>query len=163
MVFDDYPEDISWQIEKMNDSGNNVVLKTFNATSDDNNMARNEFMCLEGNQMYRFTINDSYGDGIEAPGHYNITSEGNMIVQGGEFFKGEITSFSVPFVSGSAISSVMTQAPTISPPPFTPFPTDSMTEVCEDITTKKDCIKSTNSCIWETTVEGGPMCVLSEA
>lgn len=43
-------------------------------------------------------------------------------------------------------------------------PPQTSPSACEDITTKKDCTKSTNNCIWDTTVEGGgPMCVSSEA
>ena len=113
---------------KMNDLGDYILMKTYTGISDDRNKDRTESMCLEGEQTYQFTIYDSYGDGLTASGHYNVTSNRNrLIVEGGEFGLGEITSFSIPFISGSAISSVITQAPTISPSPtirVTPFPTD---------------------------------------
>ena len=101
VVFDNYPEDTSWQLQKISDSGNNDVLMTFNGKEA--NTLQSESMCLKVGE-YQFTIYDKYGDGILAPGHYNVTSEGNLIVQGGEFTLGETTSFSIPFVSGSAIS-----------------------------------------------------------
>jgi len=126
VVFDDYPEETSWQLQKMNDSGDYIVLNSFNGTSDDATQLQKESMCLEGEQTYQFTIYDSAGDGIFSPGHYNVTSNGNLIVQGGEFENGEITSFSIPFVPGSSTLTNVTQEPTTYPPqtprPQTPFP-----------------------------------------
>ena len=184
LVFDEYPEETSWDIQKINDSGEMIVLKSFNnGTFDDKNKFRNESMCLEGERKYQFMIKDNSGDGIcceYGPGHYNITSEGKLIVQGGEFGTEETTSFSLPFIPGSAISSGMTQAPTTTFPTYspstmtmkTPFPTevslsagspqesvDPITEEsCEDITTKKNCIKSATNCTWDINMEGGPIC-----
>lgn len=177
------------QLEKISDSGDKAVLKTVNGTSNDKDKARTESICLEGDKEYQFAIYDSFGDGILSPGRYNITSNDILIVHGREFGNGEITSFSIPFIPGSAISSVITQAPTISPAPWhlTPFPTDpestgssprpqnitleptisplpqTSPSACEDITIKKNCTKSTNNCIWDNTVEGGPKCLPSEA
>jgi len=112
VVFDSFPSETSWQLETINDSDNNVGLKTVYGTSDDANKRQNESMCLEGEQTYQFTIYDSYGDGIDAPGQYNITSDGKLIVQGGEFGQGEVTSFPIPFVPGSATLTNVTQEPT---------------------------------------------------
>ena len=53
VVFDDYPEETSWQLQKMNDSGDYIVLNSFNGTSDDKNKLRNESMCLEGGRTYQ--------------------------------------------------------------------------------------------------------------
>jgi len=102
VVFDDYPEETSWQLQKRNNSGDYNLLKTFNGTWDDQNEARTESMCLEdGEQTYQFTIYDTFGDGIEAPGYYNMTSNGNgrLIVKGGDFEYSESTIFSVPYES----------------------------------------------------------------
>ena len=95
VVFDDYPEETSWDIQTINDPGDNVVLKTFNGTSEANKL-QSESMCLKVGE-YQFTIYDEYGDGIEAPGHYNVTSEGNLIVKGGQFGHSESTIFSIPY------------------------------------------------------------------
>ena len=78
VVFDAFPLETSWQIEKIINSGDNKVLKTFNGTSGEENELRNESMCLEGEQTYQFAIYDDYGDGIIAPGHYNVTSNGSL-------------------------------------------------------------------------------------
>jgi len=128
VVFDQFPSETSWQIQKMNDSGGYVILKTYTGISDDRNKDRTESMCLEGNQMYRFTMKDRYGDGMNAPGHYNVTSNGNLIVQGGEFGLGEITSFSIPYVPGSSTLTNVTQEPTTPSPTYQPqtdYPTFS--------------------------------------
>ena len=123
VVFDDYPLETSWQIQKIISPGDNIVLKTFNGTSSEANKLHKESICLEGEQTYQFTIYDDYVDGIIAPGHYNVTSNGGLVVQGGNFGQGEITSFSVPFVPGTAISTIITTYP----PDMTPFPTESST------------------------------------
>ena len=129
VVFDRWPGAISWQLQKMNDSGGYVILKTYTGTYDEQYKDRTESMsmCLEGNQMYRFTINDRYGDN-QSP-HYNITSEGSLIVQRGDFGLGEVTSFPIPYVPGSSTSTNVTQEPTTPLPtyqPQTPFPTYSL-------------------------------------
>ena len=129
VVFDRYPSEISWQLQKMNDSGDYILIKTFNGSSDDKYKAQTESMCLEGEREYQFAIYDTFGDGIEAPGHYKVTSDGNLIVQGGEFGHGEITSFSIPYVTGSSILTTVTHEPTNPSPtyqPQTPFPAYSL-------------------------------------
>ena len=118
----------NWQIQKIINSGDNNVLRTFNGTSDESNELRNESICLEGEQTYQFAIYDAYGDGFFAPGQYNVTSNGTLIVQGGKFGLGEITSFPIPFIPGSSMTNTITREPTASAQtlmPTTPFPTES--------------------------------------
>ena len=58
-------------------------------------------MCLPAGE-YEFTIYDSAGDGIccdWGDGHYNVTSVGELIAQGGDFEDKETTMFSIPFIS----------------------------------------------------------------
>jgi len=110
VVHDQYPEETSWDIQTINGSGNNVVLKTFNGTSNGKYKAQKESVCLEGEQTYQFTIYDSEEDGIcceYGKGYYNVTSNGSLIAQGGGFTLGETTSFPIPFIPGSAISSAL--------------------------------------------------------
>ena len=55
-------------------------------------------LCLKEGQ-YQFTISDSYGDGIcchRGKGYYNVTSYGEVIVQGGEFAFNDTTLFLIP-------------------------------------------------------------------
>ena len=131
VVFDDYPEETSWQLETINDSGEKNVLKTFNGSSDDNSKARKDSMCLEGEREYQFTIYDSEEDGIFSPGHYNVTSNGSLIVQGGYFNNSESIVFSIPYVitQAQSMSPTSSLAPTTSQQtdhtPVTPFPTEA--------------------------------------
>jgi len=83
---------------------------------NDNTLISRRICLPEGN--YEFTIYDSYGDGILLPGHYNITtSNGALIVEGGESEWEGITRFSLPFVpSPSAVPSI-SQIPSASLPP----------------------------------------------
>jgi len=61
-------------------------------------MLQKESMCLEEGQ-HQFSIYDSYGDGLKGDGHYNLTSYGELIVEGAEFRKSETTLFSLPLPS----------------------------------------------------------------
>ena len=278
IVYDDFPDEISWELHKLAVNDNDKALVN-SQTASRGDTSYSTSICLPEGE-YQFTIYDRY-DGILPPGHYNVTSDGNRIVQGGEFGLGEVTSFSLPYVPGSSTLTNVTQepttpyvetpfpttTPTITSRPQTPFPTYSpttvpasdsspvsspdsasvstgdqifvsvldndtpvagetlevttiitqawngecsisldlyevvyvsnlgfsgvdtcvyeacdsvwacdtatltltvvvtsqMTEACEDIMTRKDCTKSTNNCIWDTTVEGGPVCVSSES
>ena len=65
----------------------------------DANKVRTESMCLEGDRKYQFAIYDSEEDGIFTPGYYNVTStsDGSLIVKGGDFEDSESTIFSVPY------------------------------------------------------------------
>ena len=57
-------------------------------------------ICLEEGE-WKFVIYDSWGSGIccyAGEGHYNVTSNGALIAEGGEFEDDESTTFSIPFV-----------------------------------------------------------------
>ena len=72
------------------------MVNSYIGTNDDANMLQKESMCLEEGQ-YEFTIYDSYGDGLLFfSGHYNVTSYGELIVEGADFDNSEATSFSIP-------------------------------------------------------------------
>jgi len=133
IVYDGFPGETSWDLHKLAINGNGKELvKSQTALREDS--PNSTSICLSEGK-YQFTIYDTFGDGILAPGHYNVTSEGNLIVQGGEFGHGEITSFSVPYTPGLATSTNVTQEPTTSlptyppqtPRPQTPWPTLSPT------------------------------------
>jgi len=106
--FDSDSNETSWDVQRINDVGDNIVVKTYQGTYDDQYMLRQESMCLEEGQ-YQFTIYDSYGDGLAFffddevnslyGGHYNVTSYGELIVEGAEFIYSETTSFSLPLPS----------------------------------------------------------------
>jgi len=78
------------------------VVKTYQGTYDDRYTLRKESMRLEEGQ-YQFTIYDSFGDGFYGDGHYNVTSCGVLIVEGG-VRQIEATTFSLPFSPASPIT-----------------------------------------------------------
>jgi len=99
-------------------------VKAYSGTDDDANTLRKESMCLEEGQ-YEFTIYDSYGDGlliddvyydnIYVPAHYNVTSYGELIVEGAEFDHSEATSFSLPLPSAPSATPSISFNPSMSP------------------------------------------------
>jgi len=93
IVFDDDPEEITWDIRKVSASGDDsVMLTTFDARKQkvDLQAEHTESLCLEEGD-YRFTIYDSAGDGLccgvghGRDGYYNVTSYGTVIAQGDDF------------------------------------------------------------------------------
>jgi len=108
-------------------------VKAYSGTDDDANTLRKESMCLEEGQ-YEFTIYDSYGDGLLFfSGHYNVTSYGELIVEGAEFEHSEATSFSIPVPTALSAHPSESFSPSMSPtsPPSThPSESFSPTETC---------------------------------
>jgi len=102
VLFDEIPTDTSWDVQRINDVGDNIVVKTYQGTYDDRYTLRKESMRLEEGQ-YQFTIYDSFGDGFYGDGHYNVTSCGVLIVEGG-VRQIEATTFSLPFSPASPIT-----------------------------------------------------------
>ncbi len=81
---DNYPNETSWDI------------RTHTGTIVAAGNVQGNTVCLPDNECYRFTIYDSYGDGIccgYGLGHYFVAVDGDTIVQGGEFQFSESTYF----------------------------------------------------------------------
>mmetsp|Transcript_12790 Transcript_12790/g.27763 ORF Transcript_12790/g.27763 Transcript_12790/m.27763 type:complete len:144 (+) Transcript_12790:1-432(+) len=74
---------------------------------------RKESICLEEG-VYQFTIYDSLEDGIYAPGHYNVTSYGELIAQGEDFEHSETTIFSLPLTPAPSATPSFSQTPSSS-------------------------------------------------
>jgi len=121
VVYDEYPDETSWELQTIDESGYVNVTTTLETVSDG---FHTENMCLPEGE-YHFTIYDSRGDGLccgYGKGHYNVTStNGGLIAEGGEFGKRETTMFILPF--SPAPSSIPSFSPT-SPP--SPFPSSSL-------------------------------------
>ena len=126
IVFDDYSGEISWEILKVDSSGD-ISVKKYEA--EDGERSYTESLCLEDGQ-YRFTIYDKAGDGLccgpGEDGYYNVTLYSHVIAQGGEFGSNETRLFTIPlrtsFPSQSPSASTFpTASPTKSP---TPSPSD---------------------------------------
>jgi hypothetical protein len=94
VAFDDEPALISWDVQRVNDSGDNEVLMISKGAAGDAYQLRNESLCVEGG-VYQFTI---YGKGgIRYPGYYDVTSyDGELIARGGDFDCFENVTFAIP-------------------------------------------------------------------
>ncbi len=92
IVPDNYPQEISWNLK--NSAG--IVLHS------DNNINTNPYnftACLADADCYTFTIFDSANDGIccnYGNGSYEISFDGTLLHQGGEYTNNESTEFSCP-------------------------------------------------------------------
>ena len=76
-----------------------------------------ENLCLKEGK-YKFKVNDIAGNGlccVEGEGHYNLTSYGDVIVQGGEFEYSESTLFEIPFVPSTSESTIPILKPSALP------------------------------------------------
>ncbi|MCB9360323.1 MAG: CotH kinase family protein [Flavobacteriales bacterium] len=77
IVADNWPIEISWEVENLATS---TVVASGNSTGSS--------VCLDSTICYRFTIYDSYGDGIccnEGNGYYELYLDGILIKTGGEY------------------------------------------------------------------------------
>ena len=101
IVYDDTETiETSWGLYKIaGDNGVKEMVKFHYSASDD--ISFNETICLEKGE-YEFSIYDSMANGIcceNGEGHYNVTittSNGGLIVEGGQFGASESTLFSLP-------------------------------------------------------------------
>jgi hypothetical protein len=100
VTFDEFPEEISWAVQKIEiGNENQVVIKLFNGTVEDVQV-HDESVCLSDGS-YQFTIYDSAGDGLYDPGTYKVTTNGSVIA-GNDSFENSFeksTMFSIPFTS----------------------------------------------------------------
>ena len=97
IVYDDNPWHTSWELRKSESFG--FVLELYEETNP-NATYHERSLCLPEGE-YTFAIQDSYLDGIccwDGNGRYNLTSDGNLIVEGGDFGYADETEFSLPFV-----------------------------------------------------------------
>lgn len=105
-------------------------------------------LCLQEGR-YEFTIRDSVGDGIDDPGYYVITSNGDEIKRGGGdngFEDVETTVFDMPLLEKPSAQPTSSILPTSS---LMPSSSPSVEFVCQVVSTKKECIKQSESCMWD--------------
>lgn len=105
MVFDNYPEETSWEIRN---SANTLVASggTYGSQADGSTLSVP--MCLNDG-CYTLTFSDTYGDGIccaYGNGSYNLTntSSGVSLAQGGSFASTDVKNFCI----GSGVMSEFT-------------------------------------------------------
>ena len=143
--YDDDPHETSFELwRRESGSGSNTMEESLIYKNEGNHgdSVYKKSQCLQEGE-YEFTIKDKAGDGIccgvmQGNGHYNVTTNGILIAEGGEFNRKETSLFMIPYVADVDILTA-----------------------CESITSRKNCIKSNDNCIWDTTETG--VCVLSES
>jgi len=112
---DVYAQETSWDITTINDPSNVLMsgenyyngLQVF-STAD----------MLTCGPTYRFTMKDAYGDGIccsSGDGYYILTVQGEVIKEGGEFNKNEMTEFSGCYPTVAPVVSPTAPDPTVAP------------------------------------------------
>tara|TARA_R110001592_G_scaffold137257_5_gene355106 strand:- start:1178 stop:3097 length:1920 start_codon:yes stop_codon:yes gene_type:complete len=77
IVSDNWPAETSWEVANLSTS---VIVASGGSSGSS--------VCLDSTICYRFTINDSYGDGIccsQGNGYYELFYDGNLIKTGGEY------------------------------------------------------------------------------
>ena len=84
---DIFPEEITWTLT---DSIGGIVAS--GGPFDTDNVTIDETVCV-GDGCYTFTMSDSFGDGIYAPGGYTLTVDGELLASGGDYGSGESTTF----------------------------------------------------------------------
>jgi len=101
ILYDSAPFGTGYVLTKVEDgSGLQSNIDTFFVPFDEGlaNQRYTRSLCLDEGS-YRFTMYDSYGDGlccVNGNGEYVITSEGVILAQGGEFGYSEETLFDLP-------------------------------------------------------------------
>jgi len=90
---DEFPGETSWVLQ--HDDGT-VVEEVFIGEYEDGNTVHNHFMCPPSSSCFKFTISDSYGDGIccsYGGGMYEIHVDGELIASGDDFDSSKTESF----------------------------------------------------------------------
>jgi len=104
-TYDSYPEETRWKLLKLDQAGgDDTVIKSYRPSSTSKDKSYREDMCLEEGR-YQFIVTD--WDGTKS---YNVSSYGDIIVQGGKFDREETRIFDLPYDSNLAPS----QAPSSS-------------------------------------------------
>ena len=115
IVYDDYPYELSWNISRVtnDDDGSYKLIQSYQETIVKETGAvagitYNDTLCLSPGR-YQFIILDSFGDGLTSSstgvsGSYNLNKDGEIIVSGGDYGKGEITTFDWPLFNATTVN-----------------------------------------------------------
>ena len=95
---DIYGTETTWNLK--NSAG--TILYSGGPYSNNSTATLTQLWILPADGCYVFTINDAYGDGISAPGYYNIkTLAGEIVAEGGQFGSTESKSFATSEMLGT--------------------------------------------------------------
>ncbi len=90
IVPDNYPNEVSWALTNVQ---TNAVVASGNSAGSTGQI------CIPDDACFKFTIYDSYGDGIccsYGNGSYTVTVDGNTVATGGDYDDFESTHFNCP-------------------------------------------------------------------
>ena len=121
VLLDKWPQEVKWSLEKNKDGvismqGSNddinmpLGTKEYNIRNFDSN---DRYVCLD-NGNYKFTINDSYGDGLASPGYYKIMYEGMEEVINSMIIGNYASSATHFFILGPPVSSTISPTASVS-------------------------------------------------
>ena len=104
--YDDDPHETSFELwRRESGSGSNTMEESliYKNEGSHGDSVYKKSKCLQEGE-YEFTIKDKAGDGIccgvmQGNGHYNVTTNGILIAEGGEFYRKETSLFMIPFVN----------------------------------------------------------------
>lgn len=94
LVPDGYPNEISWDLKDLN----GITILSGGSNSDS--------ICIPNGTCFRFSIHDSYGDGLLSPGYYNVSVNNVIISAGSNYGHGESTDINCP--PGTSCASALT-------------------------------------------------------
>lgn len=106
---DDYPCETSWVLEKLQTSGEYIVLDEHTGHFYDAHSIGADSKCLQPGK-YKFTIYDVYGDGLSYPGYYLLALDGVLFGGSSDFGYEESTTFTVRSASSESAAGVDTAA-----------------------------------------------------
>ena len=134
--FDRYPQETSWDIQKVGMTGVSTLITGYNATRGETTYTGS--VCLQEEGQYRFTVYDTDGDGMgsepEKAGQYIVAMDGQVIAKGSVFKFSESTLFDIRGPTSAPSQSTTidpTQSPTASKAPTIRATTSTPTVFCE--------------------------------
>ncbi|OJJ17297.1 hypothetical protein BKI52_31855 [marine bacterium AO1-C] len=91
ITFDNFPEEVSWELRNENDSI--VDFEQYTNAIPDRSSISKDFNLPDG--KYTFIMRDSFGDGIFSPGGYTLSIGGKVIISESAFGSEARTSFCI--------------------------------------------------------------------
>ncbi len=121
---DHYGYETSWMLKDI--TGFTYAFAHY--ASYDNRTLYRDTVCLPAGACLNFTIYDSFGDGIEAPGYYRLILDGTIIKEGGSFTNSE--SFDFQCIPGEVCKNTIP----VLPGQYTTYLEDTWYQFTPDIT-----------------------------
>ena len=91
ITFDNFPEEVSWELRNANDSI--IDFEQYTTANPDRSSISKDFNLPDG--QYTFIMRDSFGDGIFSPGGYTLSIGGKVIISESAFGSEARTTFCI--------------------------------------------------------------------